>query len=94
MIADRALQAAAVNALEPEWEARFDPNRTGSGRVAAAMTRSRPSTRLASRNAKRLWVLDADLEAAFDRLGHDPSSLARQVPRSGTGLALAKSRCG
>jgi RNA-directed DNA polymerase len=23
------------------------------------------------KNAKRLWALDADLEAAFDRLNHD-----------------------
>src|SRR6266700_1325834 len=29
VIADRALQALAVNALEPEWEARFEPRSYG-----------------------------------------------------------------
>jgi RNA-directed DNA polymerase len=72
VIADRALQAAAVNALEPEWEARFEPRSYGfrPGRgchdaiVAVHTTASRP-------DAKRLWVLDADLQAAFDHLSHD-----------------------
>jgi RNA-directed DNA polymerase len=71
VIADRCLQALAVNALEPEWEARFEPKSYGfrPGRgchdaiVAIHTTSSRP-------DAKRLWVLDADLEAAFDRLDH------------------------
>jgi len=71
VIADRALQALAVNALEPEWEARFEPKSYGfrPGRschdaIVAIHTTSR------GRN-KRLWALDADLAAAFDRLGHD-----------------------
>ena len=29
VIADRALQAHVVNALEPEWEARFEPKSYG-----------------------------------------------------------------
>ena len=45
VIADRCHQARVVNALEPEWEARFEPSPTGFGRAAAATTRSRPSTR-------------------------------------------------
>ena len=72
VIADRCLQAVAVNALEPEWEARFEPKSYGfrPGRgchdaiVAIHTTASRP-------DAKRLWLLDADLQAAFDRLNHD-----------------------
>jgi RNA-directed DNA polymerase len=72
VIADRALQALALNALEPEWEARFEPRSYGfrPGRgchdaiVAVHTTASR-------QDAKRLWALDADLEAAFDRLSHD-----------------------
>jgi RNA-directed DNA polymerase len=71
VIADRALQALALSALEPEWEARFEPKSYGfrPGRgchdaiVAIHITAFR-------RDAKRLWVLDADLEAAFDRLSH------------------------
>lgn len=72
VIADRALQALAASALEPEWEARFEPRSYGfrPGRschdaiVAIHTSASR-------QDARRLWVLDADLEAAFDRLSHD-----------------------
>ncbi|MGW7362479.1 group II intron reverse transcriptase/maturase [Streptomyces sp. NPDC054841] len=72
VIADRALQALALNALEPEWEARFEPKsygfRPGRGCHDAIVAIHTTSCRKAS---KRLWVLDADLEAAFDRLSHD-----------------------
>ncbi len=72
VIADRALQALAAAALEPEWEARIEPRSYGfrPGRgchdviVAIHTTASR-------KDARRLWALDADLEAAFDRLSHD-----------------------
>ena len=39
-LADRCHQARVRNALEPEWEARFEPRCMGSGRAAAAPTRS------------------------------------------------------
>ena len=72
VIADRGLQALAVNALEPEWEARFEPKsygfRPGRGchdAIVAIHTIAR------GKLAKRLWALDADLQAAFDRLSHD-----------------------
>ncbi|HZI76326.1 MAG TPA: group II intron reverse transcriptase/maturase [Gemmatimonadales bacterium] len=72
VIADRALQAVAVNALEPEWEARFEPRsygfRPGRGCHDAIKAIHEAGK---GRNAKRLWVLDADLEAAFDRLNHN-----------------------
>jgi RNA-directed DNA polymerase len=72
VIADRALQALAVNALEPEWEARFESKsygfRPGRGCHDAIVAIHTTSSRT---DAKRLWVLDADLAAAFDRLDHD-----------------------
>ena len=43
------------------------PTPTGSGRAAAAMTRSGDPQRGKGPMAKRLWALDADLAAAFDR---------------------------
>jgi RNA-directed DNA polymerase len=71
-IADRALQALTVNALEPEWEARFEPRsygfRPGRGCHDAIVAIHTSASR---QDASRLWVLDADLEAAFDRLSHD-----------------------
>jgi RNA-directed DNA polymerase len=72
VIADRALQALAVNALEPEWEARFEPKsygfRPGRGCHDAIVA---THTTVSRTDAKRLWLLDADLAAAFDRLDHD-----------------------
>ncbi|MEC3982811.1 group II intron reverse transcriptase/maturase [Amycolatopsis sp. H20-H5] len=72
VIADRCLQALTVNALEPEWEARFEPKsygfRPGRGCHDAIVAIHTTASRT---DAKRLWVLDADLEAAFDRLNHD-----------------------
>ncbi|MGZ5366002.1 MAG: reverse transcriptase domain-containing protein, partial [Mycobacterium sp.] len=72
VIADRAQQQRVRNALEPEWEARLDPKQSGfrPGRGchdAIVMIHKA----LAGRNAKREWVLDADLKSAFDRIGHD-----------------------
>jgi RNA-directed DNA polymerase len=72
VIADRALQALALNALEPEWEARFEPRsygfRPGRGCHDAIVAIHTTASR---QDARRLWVLDADLAAAFDRLSHD-----------------------
>jgi RNA-directed DNA polymerase len=72
VIADRALQALSAAALEPEWEARFEPRsygfRPGRGCHDAIVAIHTTASR---QDAKRLWALDADLEAAFDRLSHD-----------------------
>ena len=72
VIADRALQALTLGALEPEWEARFGPRsygfRPGRGCHDAIVA---IHTTASGRNAKRLWVLDADLKAAFDHIDHD-----------------------
>ena len=71
MIADRALQALTVNALEPEWEARFESKsygfRPGRGCHDAIVAIHTTSSRT---DAKRLWVLDADLAAALEAWSH------------------------
>ena len=72
VIADRAQQQRVRNALEPEWEARLDPKQYGfrPGRGchdAIGMIHKA----VAVRNAKREWVLDADLKSAFDKIGHN-----------------------
>jgi RNA-directed DNA polymerase len=71
VIADRCLQAVAVNALEPEWEARFEPRsygfRPGRGCHDAIVA---IHTTVSRTDAKRLWVLDADLAAALDASTH------------------------
>jgi RNA-directed DNA polymerase len=72
VIVDRCLQALVVNALEPEWEARFEPRsygfRPGRGchdAIDAIFHVARGA------NPRRRWALDADLAAAFDRIDHD-----------------------
>ena len=72
VIVDRVLQARVVNALEPEWEARFEPRSYGfrPGRGCHDAIEAIYWTLNGSR-AQRLWVLDADLSAAFDRIDHD-----------------------
>ena len=72
MIADRCHQARVVNALEPEWEARFEPRsygfRPGRGGHDAIQAVFEV---VKGRSPKRPWVLDADLAGAFDRIAPD-----------------------
>jgi RNA-directed DNA polymerase len=72
VIADRVLQARVVNALEPEWEARFEPRSYGfrPGRSCQDAISAIYLT-CKGKNPARQWVLDADLQAAFDRIDHD-----------------------
>jgi RNA-directed DNA polymerase len=69
-LADRCHQARVRQALEPEWEARFEPRsygfRPGRGcadAIAALFTTLKGKS-------KRVWIVDADLSAAFDRIDH------------------------
>ena len=72
VIMDRCHQARVRNALEPEWEARFEPRSYGfrPGRSCADAIGSLFST-LQGPRARRVWILDADLSAAFDKIDHD-----------------------
>nr|WP_303714413.1 reverse transcriptase N-terminal domain-containing protein [Kutzneria buriramensis]WKX14280.1 reverse transcriptase N-terminal domain-containing protein [Kutzneria buriramensis] len=71
VIIDRVLQARVKNALEPEREARFEPRSYGfrPGRGCHDAIEAIYNT-LGAKGASRLWVLDADLAAAFDRINH------------------------
>ncbi|MDT9201026.1 group II intron reverse transcriptase/maturase [Limnospira sp. PMC 1042.18] len=67
-IYDRALQALVKMALEPQWEAKFEPNSYGfrPGRscqdaIGAIFNAIR---------CKPKWVLDADIAKCFDRIDH------------------------
>jgi RNA-directed DNA polymerase len=71
-IADRAQQQRVRNALEPQWEAQLDPKqygfRPGRGCHDAIEMIHKG---LAVKNAKRDWILDADLKSAFDKIDHN-----------------------
>lgn len=68
-IHDRALQALVKMAIEPEWEAKFEPNSYGfrPGR------RCHDAIRQIKLNIQRRpkFVLDADISKCFDCINHD-----------------------
>jgi len=71
VIADRCHQARVVNALEPEWEARFEPKSYGFRPGRGCHDAIEAIYQVAKgKNPRRRWVLDADLAAAFDRIAH------------------------
>jgi len=65
-IADRALQALVKLALEPEWEAKFEPNSYGF-RPGRSCHDAIAAVFLATRT-KPVYVLDADIAKCFDRI--------------------------
>jgi RNA-directed DNA polymerase len=74
-IHDRALQALVKLALEPEWEARFEPNsygfrpgRSGHDAIEAIFLDIRK---------KPKYVLDADIFKCFDKINHE--ALLRKI---------------
>src|SRR5215469_3738582 len=71
VIADRCHQARVRNALEPEWEARFEPRSYGfrPGRGCHDAIESLYNTLCGK--SRRVWILDADLAGAFDKISHE-----------------------
>jgi RNA-directed DNA polymerase len=72
---DRALQALVKLALEPEWEARFEPNSYGF-RAGRSCHDAIEAIFLAIR-VKPKYVLDADIAKCFDRI--DQEALLRKL---------------
>lgn len=70
-ILNRVHQARVKNALEPEWEARFEccshGFRPGRGCHDAIMH----VYSLSKSIGRRKWVVDADIKGAFDNIDHD-----------------------
>ena len=67
-ITDRALQALVKQALEPEWEALFEPNSYGF-RPGRSCHDAIGAIFLSIRQ-KAKYVLDADIAKCFDRIDH------------------------
>ncbi|WP_246459799.1 group II intron reverse transcriptase/maturase [Streptomyces himalayensis] len=70
VIRDRVMQARVKNALEPEWESRFEPRSYGFRPGRGCHDAREAIFNAASSRGKRVWVLDADLAGAFDRISH------------------------
>jgi RNA-directed DNA polymerase len=71
VIADRCHQGRVRNALEPQWESRFEPKSYGfrPGRSCQDAAQA-IYTVCRGQRAQRVWALDADLAAAFDKIDH------------------------
>lgn len=65
---DRARQALAKLALEPQWEARFEPNSYGFRPGRSAWDAIEAIHTMINLKAK--YVLDADIAKCFDRIDH------------------------
>jgi len=70
VILDRVHQARIKNALEPEWEARFEPRSYGFRPGRSCQDAAGALYGVLKGKAKRVWILDADLSAAFDKISH------------------------
>jgi RNA-directed DNA polymerase len=69
-IVDRIAQAVVKNALEPNWEARFEANsfgfRPGRGVPDAILQ----SWNRLNGKVKDTWILEADIKGCFDNISH------------------------
>jgi RNA-directed DNA polymerase len=87
VIADRCHQARVVSALEPEWEARFEPRsygfRPGRGCHDAIQA---VYELVKGRCPKRLWALDADLAGALEPSSHCQRVHGGRLEQAGFGL--------
>src|SRR5467141_366756 len=71
VISDRCHQARVRNALEPEWEARFEPRSYGFRPGRGCHDAIESLFKTLRGKSKRVWILDADLAGAFDNIGHE-----------------------
>ena len=94
VILDRAQQARVRNALEPEWEARFEPKSYGfrPGRGCHDAIEAIYQV-VKGKDPRRQWILDADLQGAFDHIDHD-FVLGRLGSFPGRGMVRAWLRAG
>ncbi|WP_375469183.1 group II intron reverse transcriptase/maturase [uncultured Nostoc sp.] len=72
---DRALQALVKLALEPEWEARFEPNSYGFRPGRSCQDAIQAIFNAIKQKAK--YVLDADIAKCFDRINQE--ALLRKI---------------
>jgi RNA-directed DNA polymerase len=71
-VQDRVMQALVKQALEPEWECRFEANSYGFRPGRCTMDAIEALFRTLSQKGASEWVLDADISGCFDNIGHEP----------------------
>ena len=70
-IIDRCIQGIVKNALEPYWEAKFEPTSYGfrPGR-STHDARQRIFLNIKGENNRKWWVVDGDISGCFDNIDH------------------------
>ena len=71
VLSDRCHQARVRNALEPEWEARFEPRSYGFRPGCGCHDAIESLFNTLHGKSRRAWILDADLAGAFDKISHE-----------------------
>ena len=69
-VLDRCMQAIVKNALEPEWEARFEPCSYGFRPGRGCRDAMERIYGFAVPRTNKKWVVDADIKGAFDNIRH------------------------
>ncbi len=70
-VKDRVMQARVKNALEPQWEARFESSSYGFRPGRSAHDAIASIFLLANPRGRKEWIVDADIKGAFDNISHD-----------------------
>ena len=68
---DRAMQALHLLALEPVAEQKADPNSYGFRKARSIQDAHERCHMVLAKGNAAPWILDADIEACFDRIRHD-----------------------
>jgi RNA-directed DNA polymerase len=77
-IKDRIMQTIVKNALEPEWEARFEATSFGFRPGKSTMDAITQIRRVIQGKSTSPWILDADISKCFDNISHEP--ILQRIP--------------
>ncbi len=80
-VKDRVMQMLVKLALEPEWEARFEPRSYGfrpGRRCMDAIWQIWTAIKIQGTQKRSGWILDADISGCFDNINHE--ALLKRIP--------------
>ncbi len=80
-VKDRVMQLLVKLALEPEWEAKFEPHSQGfrpGRRCMDAIWQIWHTIRILRNKQTSEWILDADISGCFDNIDHE--ALLKRIP--------------